>query len=119
MKTTTELIWLLGLLKDLGVNIAKPVKVYSDSKVALQIAVNPVFHERIKHIKIDCHFVREKVQQGLKSTQYINTKEQLADLLTKGLTKVQLEYLKNKLGVINIFSTPSLRESADTDSITW
>lgn len=41
------------------------VPTYTDSKLALQIAVNPVFHERTKHIDIDYHFIREKVQLGL------------------------------------------------------
>lgn len=85
---------MLGLLKDLGLTITQPTTIFSDSKVALQRAVNPVFHERTKHIKINYHFVREKIQQGLVTIQYVHTRDQPADLLTKVLTKVQHEHSK-------------------------
>ena len=60
-----EVVWLVGLFKELGVQVKMHVPTYTDSKLALQIAVNPVFHERTKHIDIDYHFIREKVQLGL------------------------------------------------------
>lgn len=109
--TVAELIWLYGLLTEVDTKIQLRIDTYSDSKVAIQIAANPIYHERTKHIEIDCHFVRERIQQGLINTNYITTTDQPADILTKGLTKVQHEYLKSKLGVINIFSPPSLRGS--------
>lgn len=54
---TAEIIWLTGLLKELGVFLSSPVQLFYDKKVALQIANNPIFHERTKHIEIDCYFV--------------------------------------------------------------
>ncbi|XP_019265270.1 PREDICTED: uncharacterized protein LOC109242855 [Nicotiana attenuata] len=53
----SEVVWLAALLKELGANVELPIEIYSDSKAALQIAANPVFHERTKHIEIDCHFI--------------------------------------------------------------
>jgi len=101
--TVSELNWLLGLLREIEVEVQLPVQVYSDSKAAIQIAANPVYHERTKHIEIDCHFIRERLQQGLIKVNYLPTQEQPADVLTKGLSKYQHEYLLSKLGVLNIF----------------
>lgn len=116
--TVAELVWIFGLLKDIGVVFELPVTIFTDSKAAIQIVANPVFHERIKHIEIDCHFIRQKIQQGLIKTEYVGTKEQLANVLTKGLPRAQHEYLVSKLGLLNIFSPPSLRGSVETNAVT-
>nr|XP_009772047.1 PREDICTED: uncharacterized protein LOC104222514 [Nicotiana sylvestris] len=77
-----EIVWLAGLLQDLGVPISKPIQLHCDSKATIQIAAILIFHERTKHIDIDCHFVQEKVKEGLIETKYIATQAELADLLT-------------------------------------
>lgn len=107
----TVLVWLVGLLTELDMKIKLSVKVYSDSKAAIQLAANPVYHERTKHIEIDCHFIREKLQQNLIDINYISTQQQPADILTKGLSRAQHEFLSSKLGLLNIFTPPSLRGS--------
>ena len=56
--TTTELIWLRWLLLDLGVDCSIATKLHCDNQSAIQTAHNDVFHERTKHIEIDCHFIR-------------------------------------------------------------
>ncbi|XP_070032694.1 uncharacterized mitochondrial protein AtMg00810-like [Nicotiana tomentosiformis] len=80
-----ELVWILGLFKDIGVEVGYPVNIYTDSKAAIQIAANLVFHELTKYIKIELHLIRKKIQNGLVQTEYVATKEQLTDILTKGL----------------------------------
>ncbi|XP_015958588.1 secreted RxLR effector protein 161-like [Arachis duranensis] len=62
---TKEAIWLSFILKDLGMPLTKPISTYYDSQSAIHIASNPVFHERTKHIKADCHILRDKFQEGL------------------------------------------------------
>ena len=106
-----EITWIVKLFKELGAKIQTPVSVYSDSKSAIQIAANPVLHEITKHIELDCHFIREKIQQGLVETKYLHTKDQEADMLTKGLGKSQHEYLLSKFGVMNLFMPSNLRGS--------
>ena len=114
----SEVVWITTLLKELGSELDEPVVIFSDSKEALQIAANPVFHERTKHIEIDCHFIRQKMQEGLVKTVYVSSKNQLADILTKGLSRIQHEYLVGKLGVLNVFVPTSLRGSDEIQGIT-
>jgi hypothetical protein len=56
-----------------------------DNKSALALAKNPVFHERSKHINIRYHFIRGYLEDGSIRASFINTSEQLADILTKSL----------------------------------
>ncbi|WMV33928.1 hypothetical protein MTR67_027313, partial [Solanum verrucosum] len=98
-----KITWLLGLFQELRVKVT----INSDSKVSLQIASDPIFHERTKHIEINCHFIRDKIKEGLIKTTYIRTEDQQVDVLSKGLIKVQHLYLISKLRVFNILHPPS------------
>ncbi|GAV82865.1 hypothetical protein CFOL_v3_26316 [Cephalotus follicularis] len=111
--TTCEITWILGLLQDLNVDHKKPVELHCDNKDTLHIAANPIYHERTKHIEIDCHLIREKIQRNIITTAHISTGEQPADLMTKPLGKLQHKYLLHKLGVLNLYNTPSLRGSVE------
>jgi len=59
-----EVLWIRGLLKDLGLELNEPVKIYCDNKVAISIAHNPVQHDRTKHVEVDQHFIKEKSRKG-------------------------------------------------------
>ena len=66
-----EITWLVGLYKELGVKINLPVRMINlpvrmicNSKTSIQIASNPIFHERTKHFDIDCHFLEKKYVKG-------------------------------------------------------
>lgn len=109
-QASREVKWLRRLLCDLGAPQRQPSKMYCDSKSAIHIAANPVFHERTKHIESDCHQVRDAIQDGLLETVHVRTTEQLADVLTKALGRVQFEELLFKLGVRN-FHLPNVRGS--------
>jgi len=73
-----------------------------DNKAAIELCKNPVFHERSKHIDTRYHFIRDCVDQGKTRVSYINTKDQLADILTKPLGRIQFEELRSKIGMIKI-----------------
>lgn len=103
---TRELKWLKQLLPDLGVAHKQGMNVFCDSQPALHIANNPVFHERMKHIIPDCHFIRDAVKEGVIRPSYVSTKVQLADISTKALGKAQFEFFLNKMGIRDLHAPP-------------
>ncbi|GJV08473.1 retrovirus-related pol polyprotein from transposon TNT 1-94 [Tanacetum coccineum] len=82
--TVSEIIWVRWLLSELHVHNPLATPLFCDNQAARHIANNPVFHERTKHVEMDCYFVRERVE----SKEIIPMK--IADLLTKGLQAHQL-----------------------------
>lgn len=102
---TCEMMWLSQLLRDLRITRVSIPVLYSDSTAAIYIATNPVFHERTKHIELDCHTVREKLEKGLLRTLHVRTVDQVADILTKPLFPHQFQHLISKMSMINIHSS--------------
>lgn len=100
--TTSELIWLHQLLLDFSCNITAPTLLFCDNQAALHIASNPMFHERTKHIDIDCHFVREQVHNDFIKLMSVRSQHQLADLFTKPLSFVSFSSLLSKMNVKDI-----------------
>lgn len=97
--TLSELKWTKELLQAFHVYQSTPMSLYCDSRAALHIAANPVFHELTKHIEADCHFVRDAVQDKSIVTQHVKTTDQLADILKKALSASQFGYLLGKMGI--------------------
>ena len=95
--TVAEIVWLRWLLADLGIMLPAPTPMYCDNTSAIQIAHNSVFHERTKHIEIDCHFVRHHLQLGTISLPFLSSTMQLADFFTKSHTITRFRFLLGKL----------------------
>ena len=66
----------------------------------IKMADNVVFHDKSKHIEIRYFYIRDMVQKGAIKLQYVSTNEQVADVLTKPLSRVKFEYFCDKLGVV-------------------
>ncbi|XP_020584559.1 uncharacterized protein LOC110027457 [Phalaenopsis equestris] len=78
-----ELLWLRIILDDLRIPWEGPMKLYCDNKFVINIAHNLIQHDRTKHIEIDRHFIKEKLEEGLVCMSYVPSERQLADVLTK------------------------------------
>ena len=99
--TTSELLWLQWLLKNLGVSTSTANPLYCDNQSVIHITHNDVFYERIKHIEIDCHFIRYHLVQGALKLISISSKDQLADIFTKSHPKGRLRTLVDNLKLIS------------------
>ena len=96
-----EVLWIKQLLEELKVASSLPMKAFCDTKVV--IAHNLALHDRTKHVEVDKHFIKERLENGLIVMPYIPTIEQVADILTKGLPKKQFDDLVSKLVMNDIF----------------
>jgi ATP sulfurylase len=92
----------MNLLQDFNTNHPKPALLYCDNQAALHLTKNPMFHERTKHIELDCHFVREKVLAGTIEPLHVNSKFQIADILTKALPPAPFLFLLSKMNTLNL-----------------
>ncbi|KAK4391421.1 hypothetical protein Sango_1919900 [Sesamum angolense] len=92
-----ELTWLTCLLADLGISVQLPIPFFRDSKAAIHITKNLVFHEHTKHLDMDFHIVRDKFRDGVIQPTFISSKLQLVDIFTRPLAASSFLILRSKL----------------------
>ncbi|CAL1413437.1 unnamed protein product [Linum trigynum] len=83
----SEVIWLQSLLQEMGMQLPQPPTLWCDNLGARYLAHNPVFHSRSKHMEIEFHFVRDRINKQQLRVHYLPADEQLADVLTKALPR--------------------------------
>ncbi|XP_019190731.1 PREDICTED: uncharacterized protein LOC109185204 [Ipomoea nil] len=112
--TTCEVQWLIYLLDEFFIHPNIPAAIYCDSKSAIAIAENPVYHERTKYIEIDCHLVREKLHKGIIKLFHVTSENQLVDVLTKAHCPNSFFKYVSKLGLFNLYNLACGGLSEDT-----
>ena len=93
-----ELLWISYLLKDFNISVSSPISLHCDNQVAIHITVNHIFHERTKHLDIDCHIVRYRYKLGLISPIHVSSSHQLKNIFTKLLSLAKHHIPISKLG---------------------
>lgn len=102
-----ERMWLKRTLSELKIPFEGSMKLMCDNQAAINIAKNIVHHDRTKHVEIDRHFIKEKIERVIELI-YTPTRLQTADILTKALPMTNFEDLSSKLGMINRYNRISI-----------
>jgi hypothetical protein len=100
--TLTQSLWLVRLISDLLGRDTGVVELRVDSKSALALPKNLIFYEQSKHILVRYHFIRGCLEEGNFKACYINTRDQLADLLTKPLERIKFLDLCFRIGMVQL-----------------
>nr|GEX70903.1 putative copia-type protein [Tanacetum cinerariifolium] len=100
-----EVLWIRKLLTEVGFRPKRATQVFCDNKAAIQISENPVQHDRTKHVEIDRHFIKEKLEAGIIELPLVRSEDQLADILTKA---VRTGIMQDCLGKLN-FGDPTIQ----------
>jgi len=98
----SEIVWLRGLISELGFPSTDHTPLHGDNTNAIQIAVNLVYHECTKHIKVDCHYIREAFTRGVITLPHLTTNLQIANVFTKALTRQRHKFLSSKLILLDL-----------------
>ena len=73
-----------------------PITIFYDNRSCIKISMNPVFHDKSKHIEIKYHYLRDMVLQKAVELKYISTKDKTVDIFTKPLSKVKFFFFREK-----------------------
>jgi hypothetical protein len=99
---TSEVIWIQSVLEELGIKQSSASVLWCDNLGATYLTDNPTFHVRMKHVKVDHHFVCERVARRLLDIRFISTNDQLADGFTKVVAAWQLDNFQHNLNLIKL-----------------
>lgn len=103
-----EIVWLKGLYYELLQENMEPMTLFSDSKSAIDLAHNSMYHGRSKHIDIRHHFIRDLVQENFMKIKHVGTNEMVADALTKPLPRKKFVDCRTKMGLKDFNSSGSV-----------
>ena len=95
----TKILWLKKLMDEIGFSHTKACQLMCDNKAAISISKNPVQHDRTKHVEVDRHFIKEKLEGGIIELSFVRSEDQLTDILTKAVNDRTFSCTLRKLGI--------------------
>ncbi|BBN69636.1 hypothetical protein Prudu_1069S000200 [Prunus dulcis] len=99
-----ELLWIRRLLTELGFKLEKPMELHCENKSAIDIAHNPIQHDRTKYVEVDRHFIKGKIDNKISCLPFLKSEDQLADVLTKAVCGRVFHDSLTKLGIGDIYT---------------
>ncbi|XP_071699796.1 secreted RxLR effector protein 161-like [Rutidosis leptorrhynchoides] len=100
-KGVVEALWIKKLLTEIGFPPKEANQILCNNKAAIAISENPVQHNKTKHVEIDRHFIREKLDAEIISLPSIRLEDQLADILTKSVNGRLFNDVLDKMNIGN------------------
>ena len=101
-KGLCELLWLKKLLTEIGFAPNFEMNLFYDNKLAIDISHNLVQHDHTKHVEVDQHFIKQNLEAKIIRFPFVKSEDQLADILTKAISKKDFHNSLDKLGVRDI-----------------
>nr|GEX34489.1 putative copia-type protein [Tanacetum cinerariifolium] len=100
-KGLAEALWIRKLVSEIGFPFRGSTQIICDNKAAIQISKNLVQHDRTKHVEVDRHFIKEKLEAGIIELPFVKSSDQLADILTKAVGTDMFHKCLSKLNFRN------------------
>ncbi|KAJ0598803.1 putative RNA-directed DNA polymerase [Helianthus annuus] len=94
-----EVLWIRKLLTEIGFPQSEASRIMCDNEAAIQISENPVQHDRTKHVEVDRHFIKEKLETEIIELPFVRSEHQLADILTKAVNGRIFNQCLHKLSI--------------------
>ena len=101
-ETAKEAIWIKRILPELQLNLEGPIPIYCDNQGTIQLTRNPEQRQKTKHIDLRYHYIREQQDKGQIEIRYVESENQLADILTKALPRPRFESLREALNIVKV-----------------
>jgi len=98
-RATTQALWLSKYFDEVGLPIPRPLKIFADNSGSISNSLNDKNHQRTKHINVRHYFIKEQTKLGNVIFQYTPTTKNIADILTKALTRDTLCKFIHRMGL--------------------
>ena len=105
VKGICELIWLKRLLTKIGFAPSSEMNLFCDNKAAIDIAHNPIQHDRTKHVEVGRNFIKQNLEEKVIRFPFVQSEDQLADILTKAISGKVFYSSLDKLRMKDIYAS--------------